>query len=182
MARRLRPRGRRSRGALISFEWVSDTLTEAMEAIPQETEAAISQVVETTTDRAFRIVKNRTPVDSGEARRGWRQEMRGSTGFIVNNVDYINVLEFGPYPVTPASHTQRRGLRRGRAVLGGAPPPRGRGTARTTRAPGGQPSMRSNVSKQAPKGMVRITLQEIEPRFVVDIADAINNLPSWKRS
>ncbi|KKN14489.1 hypothetical protein LCGC14_0995600 [marine sediment metagenome] len=166
-----RPRG------ILSFEWSFDSLTPALKNAPRETQAAVAQVIEKTTDRAFRIVKNRTPVNSGNARRGWRKESRGTSGRVFNAVDYINVLEFGPYPVTSANRTSRSGgIRRGGAILGGAPPAR-----RTQRAPGGEPSMRSNVSRQAPQGMVRKTLKDIEPRFVADLTDAINSLPSWTR-
>lgn len=172
--------------ALLSFDWSDTSLVTALDNLPREAEAAVAQVVAVTTDRAFKMAKNRTPTDRGDARNGWRQSARGRNGRIFNNVAYINVLEFGPYPVTPASHTSRSGLRRGRAVLGGLPPPDKRdaggrftGTARTQKAPGGRPTMRSNVSKQAPRGMVRSTLEDIQPRFLADLTNAINTLPSW---
>lgn len=169
---------------LLSFSWGDRNLVEALKNLPKEANAAVSRVVTQTTDRAFRIAKNKTPVDSGEARSAWRRVIHGTEGKIVNNAPHINVLEFGGYPVTPArTATRRGGFRRGRAILGGAPPPRGgrsgRGTARTQRAPGGDPSMRHNVSKQAPRGMVRSTLEELQPRFLADLDDAINNLPGW---
>ena len=167
---------------LISFEWTDESLVTAVGLVPFETEHAVSEVVRKTTNRAFKIVKNRTPVDRGRARRGWKKETRGTEGRFFNDVAYINVLEFGPYPVTATKRTSRSGvIRRGKGSLGGAVPPSVRGTAKTQRTPGGRPTMRSNVSKQAPQGMVRITLQEIEPRFVVDLVDAINSLPSWGR-
>jgi len=172
--------------ALLSFEWGTDTLIPALENLPREAERAVAEVVALTTDRAFKMAKNRTPVDRGDARNGWRQSARGANGRIFNNVAYINVLEFGGYPVTPSSHTSRSGLRRGRAVLGGRPPPSARdaggrftGSARTQKAPGGRPDMRNNVSKQAPRGMVRSTLEDIQPRFLSDLTNAINTLPAW---
>jgi len=167
--------------ALLSFEWGTDTLIPALENLPREAERAVAEVVAITTDRAYKMAKNRTPVDRGDARNGWRQSARGANGRIFNNVPYINVLEFGGYPVTPAAHTSRSGLRRGRAVLGGLPPPSNlTGTARTAKAPGGRPSMRNNVSKQAPRGMVRSTLEDIQPRFLADLTNAINTLPAWE--
>lgn len=170
--------------ALLSFAWSDTSLVQALANVPRESEAAIAKVVADTTDRAFKIAKNRTPVDRGRARQGWKQHARGRHGSISNNVAYINVLEFGGYPVTPAKHATRKGgFRRGKALLGGAPPPAGgrsgRGQARTKRAPGGTPRMRDNVSKQAPGGMVRWTLEHIQPRFLSDLTDAINRLPSW---
>lgn len=166
---------------LLSFEWGDESLIKALANMPKEAEAAISRVVRETTNRAFRIARNRTPVDTGQARAAWKQEAEGSNGRIVNNAPHINVLEFGGYPVTPARRTRRRGgFRRGRAILGGArPPEKAVGTAATQRAPGGSPEMRDNVSKQAPRGMVRSTLEDIQPRFLADLEDAINNLPSW---
>lgn len=161
----------------LSFEFTDKNLVKALSSLPKETQIAVSGVVKKTTDRVFRIVKNKTPVDTGRARAGWRKESRGAEGRIVNSVPYINVHEFGGYPVTPAARTSRTGgFRRGRAVLGGAPP-----RARTRRAPGGEPPMTSNVSRQAPQGMLRKTFNDIQPRFVVDLVDAINSLPSWRR-
>ena len=163
-------RGRGKRGAMLSFEWTDESLVRALDNLPKETQEAVSKVVEDTTGRAFRIIKNRTPIDRGKAHRGWRQKVSGSTGKITNDVDYINVLEFGGYPVRRASAGASPGtLRRGRAVLGGLPP-----GPRTQRAPGGEPPMRSNVSKQAPRGMVRSTLQEIEAPFLFDLAENID--------
>jgi len=172
---------------LLSFSWSDTSLITAMENLPPEAEAAVARVVSDTTDRAYRKAINKTPVDRGDARRGWKREARGRNGRIYNNVEYINVLELGGYPVTPASHASRTGgFRRGKAILGGAPPPDKRdaggrftGTARTQKAPGGEPKMRNNVSKQAPKGMVRDTLREIQPRFMADLEWAITTLPSW---
>lgn len=173
--------------ALLSFAWGENSLVPALVNLPPEAAAAVAAVIRTTTDRAFRIAKNKTPVDRGDARNGWRQVASGQKGRIFNNVPYINVLEFGGYPVTPASRTRRSGLRRGKAILGGAPPPNTRdssgrfqGGARTQKArSSGRAPMRSNVSKQAPVGMVRSTLEELRPRFLSDLTHAINSLPSW---
>lgn len=176
--------------ALLTFEWSKNTLAPALENLSKEAEAAVAQVVEDTTNRAFKIAKNKTPTDRGDARRGWRKESRGSQGRIFNDVAYINVLEFGGFPVTALgrSGTLRPGaLIRGRAQLGGAPPPKKRdksgkftGTARTQSARGSRKvPMTNNVSKQAPRGMVRAALAEIQPRFLSDLKNAINSLPSW---
>ena len=117
----------------------------------------VIDVVRETTNRVFRIIKNRTPVDQGNARRAWKKVTRWDSssaaatstieGVITNNVAYINVLEFGGYP--------------------GLGP-------RTQPAPAGEPDMRSTVSRQAPQGMVRVTLKEIEPRFLADVERALD--------
>lgn len=166
-----------AKGILV-FEWGNDTLTAALEALPKEAEAAVVEVVKDTTARATRIVKNKTPVDRGRLRQGWRAEVKGLTGRFVNTVAQANVAEFGGWPVTALSRSPklRPGARiRGRAQLGGHKP-----GPRTTRAPGGTPSMFSNVSRQAPQGMVRITLKEIQPVFFFDLDEALENLPSWR--
>ncbi|HEU01433.1 hypothetical protein LCGC14_0273400 [marine sediment metagenome] len=157
---------------MLTFEFVDEGLAEALRDLPQNVAGAIEKTVRDTTARARNIAKFKTPVDSTKAINGWRIrfEENGQRGVFFNEVPYINVLEFGGYPVRRASAGASPGtLRRGRAVLGGLPP-----GPRTQRAPGGEPPMRSNVSKQAPRGMVRFTLQEIEPAFLFDLSENID--------
>ena len=164
---------------MLTFEFTDKSLIKAVESLPSETQTALAAVVKATTEKATKLIKGKTPVESGKAKAGWKSKSRGVSGAIFNNVDYINVLELGGYPVRSAKRATRQavgGFRRGNAILGGLSP-----GPKTRRAAGGAPAMTSNVSKKAPKGMVRSTLEEIEPQFVIDITDAINSLPSWKR-
>lgn len=52
----------------------------------------------------FRGVKDRTPVDTGRAKRGWAKAKRGNDYLIYNNVPYIKILDKG-------RHMTRRGMR-----------------------------------------------------------------------
>lgn len=156
----------------------SGNLGQILSRLPRTLQAGLTETVERQGDRIFRRVKNRTPVDSGGARRRWKRKKSRSvrTGVIeldmTNDADHINVLEFGGYPVTPANRTRRTGgFRRGAAILGGAPP-----GPRTRRAPGGQPQMTSNVSKQAPRGMLRSALQDSEAEFLTRIDARIQRI------
>lgn len=162
---------------ILSFEWGTNTLARALEALPREAKKATERVVSDTTKRAFRIVRNKTPVDRGTLRDAWRLEISGVRGRFVNTAPHANVAEFGGWPVTALSRSKRvrpGAIVRGRAQLGGHKP-----GPRTRRAGGGQPTMRSNVSRQAPRGMVRLTLEEIKPQFLFDLEEALENLPGW---
>ena len=128
---------------------------------------------------AFQAAKFKTPADRGTAGGAlsrWKvtSEDGGLTGVVTNDAPHINVLEFGSYPVIPLSKKPRLSgaLTRGRAQLGGDYPP-GR---RTTKARSGIVPMLSpgNVSKQAPFGMIRRTLVEIQPQFIFDLGEAID--------
>ena len=154
----------------LTFEFEDEGLVEALREFEPRVQGAIEKTVRDTTERARNIAKFKTPVDSTKAINGWRIRFEGERGIFFNEVPYINVLEFGGYPVRRASAGASPGtLRRGAAVLGGLPP-----GPRTQRAPGGEPPMRSNVSKQAPRGMVRDTLIEIEAAFLFDLAENID--------
>lgn len=154
---------------VLRLEFKHDTLTPALQRLPRAIQRAVQEAVQDATERAVQIAKFKTPVDSGQAIGGWRTEQTGrgakAKGAFINDVPYINVLEFGGYPVRPARYKVTGSpFFRGAAALGGLPP-----GPRTQRAPGGKPRMRSNVSKQAPRGMVRSTLQEVEPEFLLDL-------------
>lgn len=162
------------RSPFLVFAWKSDKLTPALSNLPRGANRVISDVVKQTSKRAYDKIRYRTPVDrgvKGGAFSKWRKRIKrgGLEGVIENDAPYINVLEFGGYPVRKARSGTRGGFRRGKALLGGLPP-----GPRTQRAPGGEPRMRSNVSRQAPRGMVRITLQEIEPQFLFDLEHALD--------
>jgi hypothetical protein len=152
------------------FSWTTDTLTDALKALPANARKAVRDTIKETTKRAVKIAKFRTPVDTGRAIEAWETKFEdgGLTGVVTNDAPYINVLEFGGYPVRKAT-AGAEGFRRGNAILGGRPP-----GPRTQRAPGGDPEMRSNVSRQAPHGMVRSTLIAIAPQFEFDLNEALD--------
>lgn len=159
----------------LEFEFQDEGLVEAIANLPKAAQEAVIETVKATTRRGEEIVKFKTPVDSGDAINGWqhRFENGGEVGILFNDVAYINVLEFGGYPVKPKWHARTNesslGYLFGDALLGGYPP-----GPRTQRAPGGDPVMRSNVSKQAPSGMVRSTLEEIEKQFLFDLSENLD--------
>lgn len=120
----------------------------------------------------FRGVILKTPVDTGRARGNWQvgakpaagvvdkldkagqgaigdaiKELRpgvfrkGGELWLVNNLPYIRHLEYGLYPNPPAVGSQKRGE--------DAP------TVHTV----------NGYSKQAPRGMVRVTLREVASKY-----------------
>ena len=135
---------------------------------------AIAKVVDRTARDVYMKIKLATPSRTGFARGSWKRykSSDGLTAVIENKADYINVLEFGGYPVTALGRSGKLrsgALIRGKAQLGGSPP-----GPNTRKAQGGEPTMRSNVSKQAPRGMARRTMAEAEPVFMFDVAEAID--------
>ena len=46
-------------------------------------------------NQIFNGVRAATPVDTGNARSGWRRYRRGNTWYIVNDVTYIGALDRG---------------------------------------------------------------------------------------
>ena len=158
----------------LEFEFQDEGLVEALANLPKNAQDAIVETVKQTTERGRNIVKFKTPTDSGRAINGWdiRYENGGERGVFFNEVPYINVLEYGGYPVRPiarASSAAVGAFIRGKAVLGGLSP-----GPRTQRSQGGAPIMRNNVSKQAPQGMVRSTLIELEDQFIFDLQEALD--------
>ena len=147
----------------LKFEMADKGLTPTLQKLPKSIQDVVHKVVAETTKRAAAIAKFKTPVDTGNAIDGWVVEKPGRgnnpKGAFVNRVPYINVLEFGGYPV-------RKG-----PTFGGRPP-----GPRTMTAPSGDPAMKSNVSRQAPRGMVRLTLIEIEPQFLADLEEQLQLL------
>lgn len=202
-------------GLTVTF---NDTVTPTLLAAPDAIRVGVQKVVDQTAAKLFKRVRLATPRDSGAAARGWVEIVEGrgekATVRLVNKVDYINVLEFGGYPVvslkkrsakkktkkkrprrksakeldrarkskgTPkrkqggsqkASHTPVGAVVRGGARLGGGYPP----GPRTQKDGGGDPPMLSNVSRQAPKGMVRKQLAAIRPEFLFDLEEAIDKI------
>lgn len=153
---------------------IENPLGRGLRQLPQKVKAAVNKVVEETSDRLFQRIKNDTPRDRGDLAGAWSRSVttRGRAT-IRNTRDYANVAEFGGWPVIPNSRARTNatgpGLVRGQATLGGYPP-----GPRTQIAPGGSPTMLSNVSRQAPKGMVRQNLDRITDRFVFDLEEAID--------
>lgn len=155
---------------ILSFRWETDTLTPQLRALPKSVVKAVDEVVGKTQARVFGIVKFSTPVDTGDALRAWEMEtVHDGKGRVVNRTVYINVLEYGGYPVRRARGPLPPGaFQRGGAYLGGMPP-----GPRTMASPGGEPPTTSNVSKQAPSGMVRAAIGECEEQMVFDLEAAI---------
>lgn len=156
---------------------VKNPISPAMKKLPKEVQDAVKKVVAETAKTVFDRIKRDTPRDRGTAAKNWKRKTKtnksGTTSTISNNTPYINVLEYGGYPVVPASRaggaSTSGGIVRGNAVLGVGPP-----GPRTQRATGGSPTMRSNVSSQAPAGMVRQNLERIAQRFEFDLEEAID--------
>lgn len=168
--------------AAFEFFWKTDTLDDALRELPKTARDAVADVIKKTTEDARKKIRFRTPIGkTSRAFNGWKTsiEKGGLRGVVYNDVPYINVLEYGSYPVRPKRTAQSPGaLARGNALLGGDfPPGRTRGgVTRTRKAPAGEPTMLrpGNVSKQAPQGMVRITLIEIEDRYIFDLNEALD--------
>lgn len=151
---------------------LDDPVGPGLAKFPALVRAAISGVVKDTSAKAFRRIVAATPRDRGTAAGNWREKSMPGKTVLTNRTDYIWVLERGGYPVIPASKKRSRpgGVRRGRAVLDGDYPP----GPRTMVPPGGGIEMLRNVSRQAPQGMVRKTLRDIEPEFVFNLEEAID--------
>lgn len=152
---------------------IDNPIGPALDRMPVKVQRAIEKVVSDTSALLEQRIKNDTPRDSGKAAAAWSREVQGSQAVLTNKSPYANVLEYGGYPVVPNSHERTNatgpGLVRGNATLGGYPP-----GPRTQVAPGGSPTLISNVSRQAPKGMVRQNLERIQDRFVFDLEEAID--------
>lgn len=164
---------------MVRWEWRSNTLVAAARNLPANLKPAVKAVVQATTQRVFNIVRFKTPVDSGRALSAWVIEIQGDgqVGRVVNRAPHINVLEFGGYPVRALSRVRdaSRGFIRGAAVLGGGFPP----GPRTMAVLGGQPPMTNNISRQAPYGMIRVTLGEVGDQFEFDLGEALE--AAWNK-
>lgn len=115
------------------------------------------------TIKLFTKVIKRTPVDTGRARGNWQlgydqmpsgtvsftgtpdikstlgeRPVAGHVVYLVNNLPYIGVLEYGGFPNPPKSGTKTS----------------------------------SGYSKQAPSGMVRVSIMEINQAVAEGIAEA----------
>lgn len=154
---------------------LDNTLTPGLKAAPAVIREAVDGVVLDTADKTFARIKRFTPRNTGKAAGDWYwiEEGTGDDKRIsyVNDVAYINVLEYGGYPVIPTSRKRSGsgGIRRGKAYLGGDYPP----GPNTQLEPGGDPVMRSNVSRKAPSGMVRKQLEAARPEFLSELDAAI---------
>lgn len=157
----------------------NDQVADVLKNAPSRVSKAIDRVVKGIAATAFVRIKLATPRDSGFAAGNWQRTDLGKLSIISNSTPYIGVLEFGGYPVVAIGAGGAGGifgggaggskLIRGKAALGGFDP-----GPRTQRAPGGTPKMLSNVSRQAPSGMVRKVLKDIEPEFVFDLEEALD--------
>lgn len=164
------------KGSFIKLTVDTEVMVGALREAPLAVRMGIARAVERTTAKAYRRIRNRTPVDRGDARSGWkfRFQNNGTRAIISNNVPYITVLEYGGYPVRPKNTARRTpgSFVRGRARLSGfRPGPRtmrasGTGVDLIPKAEPRGRDMNDNVSRGAPLGMLRITFAEIEPEFV----------------
>lgn len=168
-------RQRRINGGLINLT-ISNPISEALKTMPREVERAVDKVVVDTADRIEQRIKDDTPRDRGQGggavSRWTKTKTKSGEVTLRNDAPQINVLEFGGYPVVPNSKNRPNatgGTVRGNATLGGYPP-----GPRTQIAPGGSPTMTSNVSRQAPRGVVRQNLERAQDRFVFDLEEAID--------
>lgn len=157
---------------LISIS-IDNPIGPALRKLPREVQEAIEGVVEDTSETLFTRIVTDTPRDSGNAAERWTRTVQGDQAVLTNDAEQINVLEFGGYPVIPSSRSRPNatgpGITRGNAVLGGYPP-----GPRTQIGEGGSPIMTSNVSRQAPSGMVRQNLERIQEPFVFNLEEAID--------
>lgn len=155
---------------------IKNPIGPALRKLPREVQDAIDKVVEDTSKKLFDRIVTDTPRDRGQgggAVSRWTRTVDGDQALITNDAPHINVLEFGGYPVRATKGRALAvgvgGFQRGNAVLGGLSP-----GPRTQIAPGGSPTMVSNVSRQAPQGMVRQNLARITEPFVFDLEEAID--------
>ncbi len=65
---------------------------------------ALQSAIKTLASDMYREVTTRTPVDTGRARSGWRNNVQKTNFTLENNVPYITVLDKG-------RHMTNRGLR-----------------------------------------------------------------------
>lgn len=155
---------------------ISNPLAAGFRRLPRKVEQAIEKVVDDTSKLLFDRIVTDTPRDRGTGGglvSRWTRTVVMGQAVIKNDAPHANVAEFGGWPVIPNSKGRPNatgpGLPRGGATLGGYPP-----GPRTQIAPGGSPVMISNVSRQAPEGMVRQNLERIEDRFVFDLEEAVD--------
>ncbi len=141
------------------FEWVTASLIDALSNLDEDASEAVVEVVKETTERAFQAARHASPIgDTDRLINSWRLtfEEGGLVGVITNNTPYANIAEYGGWPGA-----------RWRTGNDYAPGPR------TARAPGGEPEMFNNVSKQAPRGMVRVTIEGMRDQFGFDLEERI---------
>ncbi len=172
---------------LLSITLDTSGLEKVFRDLPGVAVDVTRRTVLNTGKKAFRRIRNRTPVDRGKARGSWRiRPLKG--GLVIEirgggkRAPHLGVLELGGYPVRARSRVRNipaGAFIRGKAVLGGRPP--GPRTQRPPRVKGLEPpakprgrALNPNVSKQAPRGMLRITFGEIEPEFVADLEEALD--------
>lgn len=150
--------------------------------VPGASDQAIRIAVARVGAIAFNRTRIRTPSASGRARAGWQMRSidGGKVVEIFNRVPYAGVLEFGGYPVRAARRARSGGIPAGRALLGGLPPgiktmrPIG-GDFDEKAKPGGA-AFNSNVTRQAPQGMMRVSLKEVDERdFAPALEDALQS-------
>lgn len=155
----------------ISIDRLGETLTKVLGKLDEETLKSSEKAVRATFIETTEEIKVRTPVDTGRARANWfvtknrttdktvkrtkdnpsqnvgkfSGDIWGNTFYISNNLPYIGVLEYGGYPksVKKGSYNRKRKKYQIRSSNG--------------------------FSKQAPSGMVGISLMKFDSRLKANL-------------
>jgi len=162
--------------------------------VMKNSKLAADQAAERTAKAVLRDCQSKTPKESGRAAASWSMRRIGtivvtfqitSTGIV-----YMRVLEYGGYPVRKNWPGSSGGFVRGRGRLSGLPPGpktrrpgnlqipvQKRGVAIEPALPYGRP-INANVSRQAPKGILRTSLitrdkKTLEPALFRSLVTAI---------
>lgn len=155
----------------ISIDQLGKTLSSVLGKLDEETLKSSEKAIRATFIETTEEIKVRTPVDTGRARANWfvtkgkptnktvkrttdnpsqnvgkfSGAVLGETFYLSNNLPYINALEYGEYPksVKKGSYNRKRKAYQIRSANG--------------------------FSKQAPNGMVRITLAKFNRRLKANV-------------
>lgn len=169
---------------------MAKTFGQQMKAISKKYETRMLQLHKKVSLDLFKKVILKTPVDTGRARGNWmfgintiptdvsddakgNESLRnvitglkgvklGDTTVLANSVEYIGFLEYGGYPNPPKKGswikgTGKKSKRTGKYLKGGA----GKWVIKSD----------GGYSKQAPQGMVRISIEEYLPTVTNAVAE-----------
>lgn len=84
----------------MTFKIEFTNLSDTRRFLDQELRSEIKSLANT----VFQEVRKRTPVDTGQAQRGWTNRVQNTNFEIANNVPYIGILDKG-------RHMTNRGMR-----------------------------------------------------------------------
>lgn len=74
------------------------------QGVKRALDASLKSEIQLLSNEVYKEVRNRTPVDTGRAKKGWTQKTTDNTFVIENRVPYIGVLDKG-------RHMTNRGMR-----------------------------------------------------------------------